>query len=314
MKIESFPHSPPGMLPPFTAMHPLVDACSYGVLLAGGMTWDRVLAYNAVAFALQLPFGVALDACPGLVKGGLFAGTALAAGGAVAAVLGAGGWGVLAAVCLGNALFHLAAGKHLLEEHGGRGGPIGVFIATGALGLMAGKLGIQHAAGFWPWTWAGALAVCGVWAAVRWKGGGGGTVAPADDNPLPGLGALAVLGGLFLLIAWRSWAGLQAGGRTAGGGALLLFAGAAVTLAGKAAGGYLGERFGRGRVTAASVGGSALLAFACNPAWTGAWLALLFVAQLATGPVLSMVYDRTGSRGGAAFGLNCLGLFAGSLL
>lgn len=306
--------SPRGMLIPFTAMHPLVDACSYGVLLAGGVTWERVLAYNAVAFALQLPFGVALDACPGLVRGGLFAGTALAVGGAVASVLGAGGWGVLLAVCLGNALFHLAAGKHLLEEHGGRGGPIGVFIATGALGLMAGKLGIQHAAGFWPWTWAGALAVCGAWAAVRWKGGGERAVAPADEGHLPGLGALAVLGCLFLLIAWRSWAGLQAGMRTAGGGAVLLFAGAAVTLAGKAAGGYLGERFGRGRVTAASVGGSALLAFACDPARTGAWLVLLFVAQLATGSVLSMVYDRTGCRGGAAFGLNCLGLFAGSLL
>lgn len=317
--------SPRGMLIPFTAMHPLVDACSYGVLLAGGMTLERVLAYNAIAFALQLPFGVVLDACPGLVRGGLFAGTALAVGGAVAAVLGASGWGVLAAVCLGNALFHLAAGKHLLEEHGGRGGPIGVFIATGALGLMAGKLGMGHAAGIWPWVWAGALAACGGWAAVRWGGGEGAqgrgarrAAMPApgrdDGDGVPGMAALAVLGGLFLLIAWRSWAGLQAGMRTAGGGAVLLFAGAAVTLAGKAAGGYLGERFGRGRVTAASVGGSALLAFACDPAWTGAWLALLFVAQLATGPVLSMVYDRTGGRGGAAFGLNCLGLFAGSLL
>lgn len=305
--------SPRGMLVPFTAMHPLVDACSYGVLLAGGVTWERVLAYNAIAFALQLPFGVALDACPALVKGGLFAGTALAVGGAVASVVGAGGWGVLLAVCLGNALFHLAAGKHLLEEHNGRGGPIGVFIATGALGLMAGKLGIGHAAGFWPWIWAGALAVCGLWTAVRWKGGGGRPEAERA-SPMPDLAAFAVLGGLFLLIAWRSWAGLQAGMRTAGGTAGLLFAGAAVTLAGKAAGGYLGERFGRGMVTAASVGGSALLAFACDPAWTGAWLALLFVAQLATGPVLSMVYDRTGGRGGAAFGLNCLGLFAGSLL
>ena len=225
---------------------------------------------------------------------------------------------MLLAVCLGNALFHLAAGKHLLEEHGGRGGPIGVFISTGALGLMAGKLGMGHAAGFWPWMWAGALAVCGGCAAARWKGGGGKAMAAAGAGHLPGMAALAGLGGLFLLVAWRSWAGLQAGmltaGGTAGGTAGLVFAGAAVTLAGKAAGGYLGERFGRGWVTAASVGGSALLAFACNPAWTWAWLALLFVAQLATGPVLSMVYDRTGGRGGAAFGLNCLGLFAGSLL
>ena len=45
----------------FTLIHPLVDACSVSVLVAGGMTWERVVAYNAIAFALQLPLGVALD-------------------------------------------------------------------------------------------------------------------------------------------------------------------------------------------------------------------------------------------------------------
>ena len=39
------------MLPLFTIIHPLVDACSVSVLVADGMTWDRVLAYNALAFA-----------------------------------------------------------------------------------------------------------------------------------------------------------------------------------------------------------------------------------------------------------------------
>ena len=54
------------MLARLTIVHPLVDACSLCVLLAGGMTWERVLAYNFLAFALQLPLGVALDAWPGL--------------------------------------------------------------------------------------------------------------------------------------------------------------------------------------------------------------------------------------------------------
>ena len=45
----------------FTLIHPLVDACSVSVLIAGGMTWGRAMAYNAIAFALQLPLGVALD-------------------------------------------------------------------------------------------------------------------------------------------------------------------------------------------------------------------------------------------------------------
>ena len=90
-------------------------------------------------------------------------------------------------------------------------------------------------------------------------------------------------------------------------------AGAAVTWAGKAAGGYLGDRFGRWIVTAVSVAGSLSLCFLCRPEQAALWLALLFVAQLATGPVLSLMYDKSGKASGTAFGLNCLALFTGSL-
>ena len=65
------------MLPLFTTLHPLVDACSVTVLVIGGMSWQRVLAYNALAFALQFPLGVALDARPRLVKGTFTASLAL---------------------------------------------------------------------------------------------------------------------------------------------------------------------------------------------------------------------------------------------
>lgn len=91
-------------------------------------------------------------------------------------------------------------------------------------------------------------------------------------------------------------------------------AGAAVTWAGKAAGGYLGDRCGRWLVTAVSVVGSLALCFACRPEQVVVWLVLLFVAQLATGPVLSLMYDKSGRASGIAFGLNCLGLFTGSLV
>ena len=86
------------MLPLFTIIHPLVDACSVSVLVAGGMSWNRVIAYNAMAFALQLPIGVVIDEWPVLNRGCFFAGTVLVFSAAVAAALGAGGWGVLAAV------------------------------------------------------------------------------------------------------------------------------------------------------------------------------------------------------------------------
>ena len=122
-----------------------------------------------------------------------------------------------------------------------------------------------------------------------------------------------ILVGLFVLIAWRSWAGLFAGGRSASGCALMMLVGAAVTFAGKVTGGYLAERVGRWKTTVFSVAGSAALAFFCEPTWVAPWLVLLFVAQLATGPVLSLVYEKMEWRGGTSFGLNCLGLFMGSL-
>ena len=311
------------MLPIMTITHPLVDACSMSVLAAGGMSWSRILVYNAVAFALQLPMGVVLDARPGLVRGGFVAGTCLVCAATLAAAFGVGGWGVLVAVCLGNAIFHLTAGKHVLEAHGGRSGPIGLFISTGALGLLAGKLGVEHAAAASLPTFAALLAACVVVAGrdVGWRISTGETpVVPVEGTRSCASatgGTLVVpvmiLAGLFVLVAWRSWVGLEATRLTAAEGMSLVLAGAAVTWGGKAVGGYLAERLGRWTVTAASVCGSAALAFACSPQNALAWLVLLFVAQLATGPVLSLVYDRMDGKGGTAFGLNCLGLFVGSL-
>ena len=299
------------MLPLFTIIHPLVDACSVSVLVAGGATWERVLVYNALAFALQLPMGMLLDEWPRCGRGGFFAGTGLVLAAAIVAALGFGGWGVLAAACGGNALFHLTAGKHVLEAREGRAGPIGLFISTGALGLMAGQVWAAKAAVICLWSFAGALAACVAVAAVREWGGGGRLNAPAQDDERTLLPMLILLG-LFALIVWRSWAGLFANGRSAGGCALMMLAGAVVAFTGKVAGGYLAERVGRWKVTIFSVTGSVALVFFCEPSFVVAWFALLFVAQLATGPVLSLVYDKVDRRGGFAFGLNCLGLFAGS--
>ena len=295
-----------------TIIHPLIDACSVSVLIAGEMTWERVIAYNAMAFALQLPIGMLMDEWPQLNRAGFFLGTGLTFSAAVFAVLGIGGWGVLAAACVGNAFFHLSAGKHILETREGRAGPIGLFISTGALGLMAGQVWAAKAATTCLAFFAAALAVCVVLAAAREWGGDRRMNIPEHDNDRSLLATLILLG-LFALIAWRSWAGLFASGRSAGGCVLMMLAGAAITFAGKVAGGYLAERVGRWKVTAFSVAGSVALAFFCEPSWVAAWFALLFVAQLATGPVLSLVYEKIGRRGGFAFGLNCLGLFAGSV-
>ena len=301
-----------------TFLHPLVDACSVTVLVVGGMSWQRVLAYNALAFALQFPLGVALDARPRLVKGTFVASLALTlAGVGLCACCGAAGvralpFGSAALVlaCVGNALFHLSAGKSVLDAHEGKGGPIGLFISTGALGLF---VGMKLAGGYGLWCCLGfglALAAAGAVAVLCFPALNGRDARSTDIRLLSGW---LILFALFALVAWRSWAGLLAGGMTNAAGLGFALAGASVTWAGKAAGGYLGDRFGRWIVTAISVVGSLSLCFFCRPEQAALWLALLFVAQLATGPVLSLMYDKSGRASGTAFGLNCLALFTGSL-
>ena len=165
------------MLPFFTILHLLVDACSVTVLVVGGMSWQRVLAYNALAFALQLPLGGMLDVRPRLVKGSFVASLALTLAGVGVCAVGAGDGEdavvtqiALVLACVGNALFLLSAGKTVLDAHEGRGGPIGLFISTGALGLFAGmKLAGEY--GLWCCLGFGAALALAVAVAVgRWRG------------------------------------------------------------------------------------------------------------------------------------------------
>ncbi len=301
------------MLAMLSIVHPLVDACSMCVLLAGGMSWERVLAYNFIAFALQLPLGVALDARPRFARGCFACGAGLVCAATLAAATGAGGWTLLACVCLGNALFHLSAGKRVLDSHGGMSGPIGIFVSTGAIGLAAGTLGMQRCAAFAMPAFAVALAACAAAALRTW--GAGQVCGKAVERPDLRLAGTAVLviAGLFALVAWRGWVGLEAGRVSAARGGAMMLAGVVAALGGKAVGGCVADRLGRWPVVAAGVCGSAALAWLCPPESVLAWTILVFAAQLATGPVLSLLHESLGRQGGTAFGLNCLGLFAGSL-
>jgi len=298
----------------FTLIHPLVDGCSVSVLVAGGMTWERVVAYNAMAFALQLPVGVFMDEWPNFNRLGFFFGMGMTCAAAVLAAIGYGGWGILSMACIGNALFHLTAGKRILETSEGRAGPIGLFISTGALGLMAGQAWVTKAAAICLWFFAGLLAVFVALAAVLESCKRKHMNECIERMERGGKNAsILVLCGLFALIAWRSWAGLFASGLSSRGCVLMMLVGAVSIFIGKVVGGYLADRIGCWKVVWASVFGSIALVFACDPSWAVPWLSLLFISQLATGPVLSLAYDRAGKRGGFAFGLNCLGLFTGSV-
>ena len=291
------------MLAILSLAHPLVDACSVCVAMSGGLTPGRILAYNAIAFAGQFPLGVLADSRPKCARPLAILGMVLAA---AAAASGTRGWPALVVACVGNAMFHLGAGKRILDDTSGRGGPIGLFISTGALGLLAGRLGMDRIPAAAPLCFATALACVAVLAASAMR-------ESPRALPEPAPASLPMVLGLLALIAWRCWAGLTAGRLSTGGADATVFVAAFATWAGKAIGGFVGDRNGWKPVVLASVASSASLAFFLPSGSAGVWIPLVFLSQLATGPVLSAMHGATGRRSGTTFGLNCLALFAGSV-
>lgn len=177
----------------YSILHLLVDgACAmamFGTFIPQDSGYFYILVYNFCAFALQMPFGVVLDALhakeegrdgdvslenakAGKKNGDLDAITA--ALGVVCTIAGAVTHPVLLGI--GNALFHVGGGVGTIRDdrigmpHEGGGERknrlitrLGVFVAPGALGLYLGTLLTQN--GGWKlWFWAGSvllLTLCG---------------------------------------------------------------------------------------------------------------------------------------------------------
>ena len=288
----------------FTILHPFVDAMSASVLWLGTQEWRFFFAYNFCAFALQLPFGVALDWYPKALKSAFAVSVVLVAGGGILALCGQTAFPVLCLCCVGNALFHLSAGKLLLDCTKGRSGPIGVFISTGVFGLLAGKLfAVSHAAVLLPLLVVGLLA--GGVVALGIAPFAGARQCGVFRLPLVNCCALA---GLLLFVFCRSKVGLL--GKPSDGTVLFLATVALASAAGAALGGCVAERVGRWPVVCVGLIGSALLYWGVGMIAPAACLAVIFLAQLATGPVLSYIHSATKHASGTAFGFNCLGLFA----
>lgn len=133
----------------YSILHLLVDGlCAiamFGRYIPQKDGYFYILLYNFCAFALQMPFGVFLDALnlrggKGKVRKQDFA-FLTAAAGVLCTVAGA----VIHPVLLGigNALFHVGGGLGTIREDraghwSGRG--LGVFVAPGAVGLYLGNL------------------------------------------------------------------------------------------------------------------------------------------------------------------------------
>lgn len=314
----------------YGAAHFLVDfGCA--LLLLGRICpqWDpatAILMYNFLAFAVQMPIGLLADRygrCHLFASAGcllVVLGWILPAGLAAVTVAG-----------LGNAAFHVGGGLHTLNESGSRAGPLGAFVSPGALGVYLG--GVMAAAGpavsalsapasdssvsglsamtsglavtvLKPWTVCLGLAL---FAVLLWRFG-----RRAENVPLAlPRGTARLWAGAVCLLAvviLRSFLGLAADLPWKADFGLAAVCAVAV---GKAAGGYLADRFGVLPTAAASLCLSALCFLNGNHPAVG--LAALFLFNMTMPLTLWAAARLFPGMKGFSFGLLTFGLFLGFL-
>lgn len=124
-------------------VHAAVDcACAFvlfrdvdapGASLVAVIAW--IVSYDALAFLLQVPVGLAADRLRADRELGL-AGLALVLVALAAGPFAPGAAALVAA--LGNAVFHVGAGASVLRTSGARAAGIGYFVGPGATGLSVG--------------------------------------------------------------------------------------------------------------------------------------------------------------------------------
>jgi len=291
------------------AIHFLVDAASnfvvVGLLPSRFEEWfPYLLAYNALAFALQPVLGLLVDRLQrpwATTMLGVFLSAAALLPGAPHVVP------TITLAGIGNALFHVGAGALVANHTPGRASGFGVFIAPGALGVAVGTVAARRypALAFWP-ILAGlgvALPLLAYLARVR------PSVAP-ERQQKPRAGTLIPALLLLLAIAMRA----LLGGRSTGAlGRLGMALPAAVAVfGGKAVGGFVADRFGWKLIAVSSLVVSALL---LTTASGHPWLACLGLLcfQVVTGVTLAAVIGLSPGRPGLGFGLASFALFMGSL-
>lgn len=302
----------------YSVLHMLVDGvCAFamfGTFLKQEQGYFYVLIYNLCAFALQMPFGAALDLLH--AKSGKHFSFTAAVVGVVLTFIGAVTHPVILGI--GNALFHVGGGVGTIfedERKNWRGRGLGVFVAPGALGLYLGMLFAKNGAG------AGWLYGAGIFTAFVCVGAGGRywrskKQSVADNTPdrgaqgVPLGGILFMAFCLFLVVVLRSYIGMA----VVFPWKTTVFAAVSSTLAivfGKVAGGFLAARFGCLRTAAVTL--SAAAVFYLFSGFMPAGIAALFLFNMTMPVTLYLLVRKLPHFPGFSFGLLTFGLFLGFL-
>lgn len=300
----------------YSVLHMFVDGvCAFamfGTFLKQEQGYFYVLVYNFCAFALQMPFGAALDLM--YAKSGKQFSFAASCVGVVLTLVGAVTHPVLLGV--GNALFHIGGGVGIIREDerkNWRGRGLGVFVAPGALGLYLGMQLAKSGAGT-QWLYgAGAFMIV---ACVGTKNLIVSEYSKAADNSegrgiqTETAGVISLAFCLFLAVVLRSYIGMA----VTFPWKTTTFAAVLSTLAivfGKAAGGFFAAQFGCLKTAAICLPAAAALYLLSG--WMPAGAAALFLFNMTMPITLYLLIRKLPQYPGLSFGLLTFGLFLGFL-
>ncbi len=294
----------------YSAAHFIVDfSCAFLIFryVLGAENWILCLiTYNAFAFAGQLPLGLLADL---FGKNRIFASlgclTVVAAG-----FINYDGLILCAVAGLGNALFHIGAGRDVLIACKGRDFPLGMFVSPGALGLFFGTAaGKAGALSMWLPVALLIFSAAAIMLAVN-------TDCIAQSNltwnteKLSKSRTFALVAGacLFLVVILRSFLGMGLSFTWKGQGSFPLILVLSIVL-GKALGGLLADIFGERPTAIVSLSLAAVFALLGNIPFFGILAMLLFnMTMPITLGALGRIFK---GAPGLAFGLLTFGLFLG---
>ena len=262
--------------------------------------WLSMVLYNACAFALQLPLGLLADkanrnlpfaaaGCALVAAGFLLTGSPLPA----AVIAG-----------LGNGMFHVGGGLEVLNDSD-KAAPLGMFVSPGAVGLYVGTAWASRFVRF-GWTLPLLMVLVGLGLLYSGKGCSISRNAPPSLDLSKG-DALPLLC-LFVVVVLRSLLG--SGAFSTGLGDLPGIVPVLCLAAGKAVGGFAGDRLGMRTAAVLSLVAAAVLLLLPRGYMT---LVALFLFNM-TMPLTLFEAARLlpGAKGGA-FGLLTCALFVGVL-
>ncbi len=256
-----------------------------------------LLLYNFCAFALQMPLGLLADR---LDRNGIVA----AVGCLLTALAYLSPLPLLTAVTAGtgNALFHLGGGIDVLNMARKKAAALGVFVSPGALGLF---IGTAWGKGTSPALWIGPVGLLLLAAVTLQMAGRPSGNAPMDPTPVKGYAPLLPL---FAVVVLRSYMGMNQVFPWKGTGSWAVMLTLALVL-GKTAGGFLMDKIGARKASAASLLLAAVLYFFCDVPVLGTVAVFLFNMTM---PITLWAAAKVmpGAKG-FAFGLLTFGLFLG---